>query len=379
MRVYGKVKSTFWTRTKRLSDRGKLLAVYLLSCPHGSTSGCFYLPPAYIMGDLGWVSETVTDTLAELSRNGFAYHCERSDWVLMPNFIKHNPPENGNVGKRLAVEASAIPDDFTYLPEFIAALKPYAERLPKGFIKELETVRQTNPERYANPTPLPTTPNHTNPDTEDVTHSGRGATESEPAEPTEPGGGFLEVEGTAEPDPTVPGPDEDMSLGDLPEYKPAERWTLLGPELLEITRLDEKPRPVTYGIVRQWLADWTEADILAAVQDVIDGENYDPHSISNLKYFEPAIRRRVDQRNAELNAEIADRCALISDTVWRKIVAKWRAGEYDWDASYHGPAPDQRGFNGPSDVAGPRDIAPGPAPRRQSNVTSFPDAAARQA
>jgi len=153
----------------------------------------------------------------------------------------------------------------------------------------------------------------------------------------------------------VPGPDEDLSLGDLPEYKPAERWTLLGPELLEITRLDEKPRPVTYGIVRQWLADWTEADILAAVQDVVDGENYDPHAISNLKYFEPAIRRRVDQRNAELNAEIADRCALISDTVWRKI------------------------FNGPSDVAGPRDIAPGPAPRRQSNVTSFPDAAARQA
>ncbi len=193
------------------------------------------------------------------------------------------------------------------------------------------------------------------------------------------GGGFLEVEGTTEPDPTVPGPDEDLSLGDLPEYKPAERWTLLGPELLEITRLDEKPRPVTYGIVRQWLADWTEADILAAVQDVVDGENYDPHAISNLKYFEPAIRRRVDQRNAELNAEIADRCALISDTVWRKIVAKWRAGEYEWDASYHGPAPDQRGFNGPSDVAGPRDIAPGPAPRRQSNVTSFPDAAARQA
>lgn len=201
---------------------------------------------------------------------------------------------------------------------------------------------------------------------------------TEHAEPLN-GGGFLEDEGFAEPDPTVPGPDEDLTIGDLPEHKPVERWTLLGPELLEITGLDRSPRPVAYSIVRQWLADWTEADILAAVQDVIDGENYNPAAINNLKYFEPAIRRRVEQRAAELDSEINDRMALISDTVWAKIIARWRAGEVEWDAGYFGPAPDQRGFKGPTSLAGPRDIAPGPAPRRPSNVTSFPEAAARQA
>lgn len=370
MRVYGKIKSTFWTRTKRFSERAKLLAVYLLSGPHGSTSGCFYLPPAYIMGDLGWAQETVTETLSELSRNGFAYHCSATDWVLLPNFIKHNPPENGNVGKRLAVEASAIPEDFTYLSEFIASLKPYAERLPKGFVKEMETlsrtVNDTKAERYANPTPLPTPPIQSNPipttpETEHVRNSAREVDEPLLTDPPEPGAGFEEGEGRGEPDHAEPMPDEDLAIGDvsdLPAPKPREAWAVLGQDLLAMTGLDQKQGTVTTGIVAQWLADWSEDDIRAAVSDVVERETYDATIVGGLKYFEPAIRRRVETRNAEQTAAARKFWAEMPQRAAEQFIGHWRAGGFEWEADIHGPAPDHDGFLGPDDLRGPKHPQP---------------------
>jgi hypothetical protein len=55
MRDYGKVHSTFWSSptTGALSDEGKLLALYLMTCGHGTIAGVFRLPDGYISEDLG--------------------------------------------------------------------------------------------------------------------------------------------------------------------------------------------------------------------------------------------------------------------------------------------------------------------------------------
>ena len=66
MRFFGKIETGFWRNPKvnRLSDHAKLLAVYLLSCPHGNAIGCFVLPRGYIAVDLGWDPAAVTETVS---------------------------------------------------------------------------------------------------------------------------------------------------------------------------------------------------------------------------------------------------------------------------------------------------------------------------
>lgn len=185
--------------------------------------------------------------------------------------------------------------------------------------------------------------------------------EPAPDDPPEPGGGFEEKGGDAEPDPAEPMPDENLAIGDvtdLPAPKPREPWAILGEDLLAMTGLDRKPKPVATGIVRQWLADWSEEDIRAAVSDAVERETYDAAAVGNLKYFEPAIRRRIEAKAAEIDRDIADRCALISPTAWVKVADTWKAGKFLWDRNVLGPQPDEDGFLGPDEARGPKHPQP---------------------
>lgn len=175
--------------------------------------------------------------------------------------------------------------------------------------------------------------------------------DAEPADGPEPGGGFSDQD--PEPDPETPA--EDLAIGEVEHIpKPREPWAILGRDLLAMTRLDEKPKPISTAICAQWLRDWSEDDIRAAVSDAVERESYDPQQVGGLKYFEPAIKRHIEQRHAANRKEITDRVAGWNDTLWVSLAAKWRAGEMEWAPTLHGPAPDQTGFMGPASVAGPR-------------------------
>lgn len=154
MRDYGKVKTTFWTdeRTRGLSDRGKLLALYLLSGPHANAIGCFRLPSGYISEDLKWPSETVSQTLSELSQKGFAYRCERTEWVFVCHFLRHNEPENPNVAKAMAKLIDDIPKKAKFYRDFVAALEPYGKRFREGYVEGLLN-GISNPEPEPEPEP----------------------------------------------------------------------------------------------------------------------------------------------------------------------------------------------------------------------------------
>ena len=54
MRDYGRVYSTFWSSetTGTMSDDGKLLSVYLMTCSHATIAGVFRLPDGYVAEDL---------------------------------------------------------------------------------------------------------------------------------------------------------------------------------------------------------------------------------------------------------------------------------------------------------------------------------------
>ena len=120
MRDYGRIYTKFWTSTdiRALSDDGRLLALYLLSGPHGTIAGVCRLPDGYIADDLTWVSPRVAQGLAELAKKGFANRCETTKWLWIRKFFTWNRPENPNQWKSARNIAESVPADCVWRTEF---------------------------------------------------------------------------------------------------------------------------------------------------------------------------------------------------------------------------------------------------------------------
>ena len=71
MRDYGKVHTSFWTSEtiRSMSEDARILAMYLLTCPHNTIAGVFRLPDGYICDDMQWPIERVLKAFAETVEN----------------------------------------------------------------------------------------------------------------------------------------------------------------------------------------------------------------------------------------------------------------------------------------------------------------------
>lgn len=149
MRDYGKVYTSFWTSedTRALSEDGRTLALYLLTCEHGNMLGCFRIPDAYAAEDLQWEYERVSKGFEELFEKGFSYRCDRTFWVVIQHYLKWNQFENPNVGTAAGklFETLAAPVVVKHL--LVKALFTYSPRFPT---QKLEKFRDEN-EPFANP------------------------------------------------------------------------------------------------------------------------------------------------------------------------------------------------------------------------------------
>ena len=169
MREIAKVHSSFWTspNINRLSEDGRMLAVYLLTCPHGNSLGAFRLPEGYVAEDLKWDSDRVKRTFRELAGTvseplakgffgipePFAYRCETVGWVWIFHHLKWNKPDNPNQYKSLVKLAQKIPGNCSWKPDF---LRVYGDLL--GLTSEpLGNGSQAVSESIAKPSP--TVPN----------------------------------------------------------------------------------------------------------------------------------------------------------------------------------------------------------------------------
>lgn len=96
--VYRKIYIRIWRDDdfRSLSESGKLLFFYLLTCPHGHLSGIFFLPIGYAMEDLGWDDQEIREAWNEIERNEMIEYDARANVLLLPNFLKYNPFENRN-------------------------------------------------------------------------------------------------------------------------------------------------------------------------------------------------------------------------------------------------------------------------------------------
>lgn len=126
MRDYGKVHTTFWSSTsmRELTEDGRMLALYLLTCPHGTITGVFRLPDGYACEDLQWDAERVRKGFDELLRNGFANRCETTKWVWVTKHLEWNSPENPNQRKSAAKVASQVPEKCGWRLDFMRVCGP---------------------------------------------------------------------------------------------------------------------------------------------------------------------------------------------------------------------------------------------------------------
>lgn len=134
--MYTKTKDSIWIEMgdRGLSDKAKLLLLYLTTCSHRNVIGLYRLPYAYAAADLGWNTETVSKGFEELLSKGFVWYDDQLKMVLLRDFLEHNPLENPNVIKSANKLIGELPDT-ALLREF--------ETVLKGFGNRYETLCQT--------------------------------------------------------------------------------------------------------------------------------------------------------------------------------------------------------------------------------------------
>lgn len=140
MRDYGKVYTAFWTSddSRGMSEDGKILALYLLTCPHGNMLGCFRLTNAYAADDLQWDAERVSKGFDELFKKRFAYRCEKTSWVFIRQYLKWNQFENPNVGKAAGKLFDSINAPHAVKALLVQALREYSEVFPLQKLEAFE-------------------------------------------------------------------------------------------------------------------------------------------------------------------------------------------------------------------------------------------------
>ena len=141
MRDYGKVFSSFWTSQtiRAMDDDARTLAIYLLTCPHGTIAGVFRLPDGYVCDDLNWEKTRVIKAFDTLCK-GFVSRCETTKWVWINKHFEWNKPENPLQLKGAKKIALTIPDECGWKLDYMRLYAGLLNIETKPFINPLQTL-----------------------------------------------------------------------------------------------------------------------------------------------------------------------------------------------------------------------------------------------
>lgn len=146
---YFRISPRFWSRAeqKDWTDDMKMLALYLLTCPHRTTEGLYRLPKQYAQADLEWSPERFGEPFAQLLEDGFCDYDEQAQVVLIRGALKYQACANANVATAAVKRLHELPE--TRLAwEFRQLVEQFDEQLAKQL-----------PEQFGDtPSPTPTPP-----------------------------------------------------------------------------------------------------------------------------------------------------------------------------------------------------------------------------
>ena len=157
MRTYGRIETNFWQNPKvrALScDESRHLLLYLYTCPHGNSLGCFVLPDGYIMADLSWPPETLALRFSELNAKGFIERDQDSYLVRIAGWFGHNKIENRNVALGAMKIIAALPRGGIF-DNLLADLVAIDNKFLMPLLSASGSRRETVPKRSESPEPEP--------------------------------------------------------------------------------------------------------------------------------------------------------------------------------------------------------------------------------
>ena len=97
MRDFSKIAPAVWqsARFNNLpSDDGRLLFLFLLTCSHQTSAGCYHLPDGYAVSDLQWTLERYRSARDQLVEADLIDFDRETSVVMINRWFKHNPPMN---------------------------------------------------------------------------------------------------------------------------------------------------------------------------------------------------------------------------------------------------------------------------------------------
>lgn len=107
-RRYYKLSPDFWRdeKTSGWDDDARLCALYVLTSPHRTTEGLFYMPRSYAIGDLGWQAKRFNKAFDRLIADGFIEYDDKASvcWIVkaMDYQVPANPKQAMWAAKLLA-------------------------------------------------------------------------------------------------------------------------------------------------------------------------------------------------------------------------------------------------------------------------------------
>lgn len=124
MARYSKIYNSMWSDPdfENLSNEGKLLYVYLLTCPIGSSAGYFRLPVKQVAIDLDLTKAEALKLLTE--DNSLWEYDESTNQVFIRNYLKYNKLGGAKQMANLNLQIKGLADSPLHL-DFIKAARQF--------------------------------------------------------------------------------------------------------------------------------------------------------------------------------------------------------------------------------------------------------------
>ena len=136
MARYRKIDVRIWNDQKfrALSDSAKLAFILVLTHPDTTQIGMLRARAVSLSFELGWQVDAMSDAINEATRMGMLMVDEKAGLMVIPNFLRYNPPNGPNSLNSWAELIDLMPE-CTLRHKTVVALKGYLDSLSDGMKK----------------------------------------------------------------------------------------------------------------------------------------------------------------------------------------------------------------------------------------------------
>lgn len=113
MRVMGMVRTQIWRSPdfSQLSRDAKLVWFYCLTSQNSNVLGIFPMPRGHVKADCSLDDGELESVMMELQLRNMAVYCPRSQWIVLTNYLAHNPLSSSKTGQAAVKILNALPPD----------------------------------------------------------------------------------------------------------------------------------------------------------------------------------------------------------------------------------------------------------------------------